>query len=400
MKRIIAVILTILLLVTGCSVKRKETTEEQTHNPANLLDIRTLDWTTAAPEFSGLDDPDLLGFVEDEVYSQLISEIGTADYIIERVDAVYLSKEYLEETEYNSRENIFFGYSLSEVDSLFGNKKYVFTLGEDDTTIVQELEVVPEVDYYNRIIKNILIGSGVILVCVVLSSVTAGSAPAVATILAISAKEAAKMAVCGALISGVSAGIAKGYQTEDFNESIKAAALAGSEGFKWGAISGAVFGGAKEALVLHHATASGLTMNEVAMIQQESGYPLELIREFHSMKEYAVFKRAGLIPYPVNGRTMLIRTDIDINQLDEFGVSNLERMLNGKAPYAPNGRIIELHHIGQKQAGTLAMLTDKEHDNPVLHWFTNTSSEIDRPGFDKERREIWKAMGHLLSGIY
>lgn len=70
------------------------------------------------------------------------------------------------------------------------------------------------------------------------------------------------------MFSGVSAGVVKGIETGDLNESMKAAALAGSEGFKWGAISGTIAGGAGEAIALKGATLNGLTMNEAALIQK------------------------------------------------------------------------------------------------------------------------------------
>ena len=43
----------------------------------------------------------------------------------------------------------------------------------------------------------------------------------------------------------------KGIETRNFDSAMKAAALAGSEGFKWGAISGAVVGGASKAILLN-----------------------------------------------------------------------------------------------------------------------------------------------------
>jgi hypothetical protein len=56
------------------------------------------------------------------------------------------------------------------------------------------------------------------------------------------------------LIGGVSAGVIEGYKTKDFDSALKAAALGGSEGFKWGAISGAIVGGVSELSAIHHAS--------------------------------------------------------------------------------------------------------------------------------------------------
>ena len=191
----------------------------------------------------------------------------------------------------------------------------------------------------------------------------------------------------------------RAYQTGgDINETIKTAAVSGSEGFKWGAISGAVSGGVREAFVLSKATVNGLTMNEVALIQKESRYPLEIIREFHSYDEYTVFKTANLMPYPINGKTALIRVDIDPNLKDEFGVTNMERMLSGKSPISASGETFELHHIGQANDGTLAILTTSEHDNAALHGF-KAISEINRNEFNNTiRKDFWKSYAKIIGG--
>ena len=63
-------------------------------------------------------------------------------------------------------------------------------------------------------------------------------------------KQEAIAAVSSALIGGTAAGVITGIETEDFDESMKAAALAGSDGYKWGAITGALTGGASEVIAL------------------------------------------------------------------------------------------------------------------------------------------------------
>ena len=93
----------------------------------------------------------------------------------------------------------------------------------------------------------------------------------------------------------------------------------------------------------------------------------------------------------------LVRNDIDLFKVDEFGRTNLQRMKSGLAPLDSTGKSFELHHIGQKNDGTIAILTSAEHDNPALHGFKSVS-EIDRPAFDKIRSEFWKAMAKIMSG--
>ena len=43
------------------------------------------------PEFTGLDDTALATYLEDSVYSELVSELNSADYFVENVSALYVS---------------------------------------------------------------------------------------------------------------------------------------------------------------------------------------------------------------------------------------------------------------------------------------------------------------------
>ena len=138
-------------------------------------------------------------------------------------------------------------------------------------------------------------------------------------------------------------------------------------------------------------------MNQAAVIQKETGYPLNIIKQFHTYDEYLVFKNAGLQSRMINGQLALVRSDINLNRIDEYGRTNLERMLSGKAPLDSSGKPFELHHIGQKNAGSLAILTSAEHDAASLHGYVQ-QSEIDRKAFDEVRKpEFWKTMGRILS---
>lgn len=345
-----------------------------------------------------LNDDTLLRFIEDSVYSDLVTQLDSGDYFVESVNAVYVSQEYLDELAYNSQANIYFGYTLAEIEKQFQGTKYIFTLGEDGKT-----EVTPFEEYYDdtfdTVVKNVAIGTGVILVCVTVSVATAGVAPAVSLIFAASAQTGTICALSGGAISAASAAVVTGIQTGDVEESLKAAAVAGSTGFKMGAISGALAGGAKEAKGLYDLTQNGLTMNQAAVIQRESGYPAEVIKQFRNIDEYKIYKEtANLHPQMVNNQLSLVR-DIDLNYVDpDSGLTNLERMRKGLAALDPStGKAYELHHVGQKMKSTLAILTKAEHDMPGLHVIQET--EIDRVVFAKIRRQFWKSMATNLGGI-
>ncbi|MCQ2496970.1 MAG: HNH/ENDO VII family nuclease [Lachnospiraceae bacterium] len=352
--------------------------------------------------FDGLEDEKLLRYVEDSVYTELVGKINSDEYFIQNVEAVYISKEYVEELTYNSQSNVFFGYTLADLEAQFQGQKYVFTLAEDGSTVAVPFEEYD--DTFEQVIKNVAIGTGVILVCVVVSVATAGAGAAAASmIFAASAKTAATMAVSSSVISGVSAGVVKGIETGNMEEALKAGALAGSEGFKWGAISGAVSGGVTEAVALKGATVKGLTMNEAAIIQKESKYPLDVIKEFSSMEQYNICKDAGLTTQMLDGKTMLIRK-IDLDYVDDIGRSNLQRMKSGLAALDPStGTSYELHHIGQQADSTLAILTKAEHmqGGNDLIWHNKaieTAVHGEGNNWDAERKAIWKAVAALLEG--
>ena len=396
MKRLIALIL-VCTLLTGCTPQtNSDGIQEETTAPATSQPESSYSFTEEEPpEFSDLNDVNLLPYLEDSIYSELVTTLNSEDYFVENVNAIYISKEYLEEVAYNSQENIYFGYTLSELDSYFQGTRYVFTLGDDGQTVVTEFQKYD--DTYDQILKNVAIGTGVILVCVTVSIVTYGAgAPAVSMIFAASAKTGTIMALSSGVFSGESAGVVKGIETGDLNESMKAAALAGSEGFKWGAISGTIAGGSGEAIALKGATLNGLTMNEAALIQRESKLPLEFIKNFHSMDEYTVLKNAGLTLSKVNGRMALTQNiDWDFIGDIEDGRTNAQRVIDGLAPLDQSGKPYELHHIGQMSDSPLAILTNLQHKSnySVLHANTgSTASNIDRNLFAKQRQDFWKAL--------
>lgn len=406
MKKALAIILAIVLLMTGCtniSNKEQELSQEASQTPTEILELNYE--TVDDYDFSGLNDINLLRYVEDRVYSDLIADLNSDQYFIENVNAVYVSKEYIEETAYNSQVNIFFGYTLAELDDYFGDTKYAFTVNEEGQTVVQKIDVIDDIDIYDQIIKDVAIGAGVILVTVTVSCLTAGlGAPAAVTaICAASATGAITFAKSGAIISAVSAGAVKLYETQDVEAAAKAAITAGAEGFKWGAITGVAIGGAAETIGLKIATKAGLSMNDAAIIQKESGYPLDLIKQIKSIEEYNIYKKAGLYTKMINGRLALVR-DIDTNFISELPngerVTNLVRMQKGYAPIDPStGKAYQLHHINQKNDATLAILTTAEHQgNSAILNTIDKKGEIDKVAFKVIRENFWKQYAALVVG--
>lgn len=280
MKRIVSLILVLSMLFSLASCSAKPSVESQANAPVSYdppslesssnespsedasipefsdnqsyTDDGNAEDNYTPPSFTSLSDPTLLQYIEDNTYSGLSEAFQNEDYIIESVKTAYVSKEYIQEVSYNSKSNVFFGYTLEELDEQFQGTRYVFTLGDDGQTTVQAFEDYD--DTYEQVLKDVAVGSGVILVCVTVSVVTAGAGVStVSVVLATSAKTAAAAGLSGGFIGGLSAGIIEGIRTKDFMAAKKAAALAAGEGFKWGAISGAITGAATKLRDIRHA---------------------------------------------------------------------------------------------------------------------------------------------------
>lgn len=385
------------------SSTEKSEIEEQAIASADPAVYQDIEDQKIADENLDLSDENLQQYLRDRIYTEAIEEFDSDEYCVENVQTIYYSKEYIEQLAYNSQENLYFGFTQAELDSQFQGKKYVFTLDENtgETTVV-------EVESYEdhsteEILKNVAIGTGVILVCVTVSVATGGTAPAVSMIFALGAKTGTAMALSGGAIGGLSAGLVKGYQTGSFSDAMNVAALGASDGFKWGAIVGALSGGATEAWGLHKATANRLKMNEAAAIQRESKYPLDLISQFKSKAEYEIYRDAGLRTQMVNGKLALVR-DIDLNYKsslpDGTEVTNLQRMQKGYAPLDPaTGKAYQLHHINQDPNGTLAILKEAEHqgNSSILNNPKIVESKIDREAFSKIRKAFWTDLGNQFA---
>ncbi len=390
-RKFVSALLVIVLLLSGCTPGVSQTGDSEINasqqEPADIL----------PGGYSSLGDSRYLSYLENALYSDLIDGVSDQGYYIERVDATYVSQEYLDEISYNSQSNIYFGYTLDEIEGQFDKGGYVFTVNEGGTTVVKNFE--EYVDVFGESVEDLAVGGGVILLCVTVSAATGGSAPAISMIFASAASAAAQGAFAGGVVSGLTAAFAAGIETGDFEEAVNAGIAAAGEGFKWGAIGGALTGGVNEGVGLRGAARNGLTMNEAAQIQRESKMPLDVIGALQSMDQYQILKDAGLFvsDAPIAGRTALIR-HIDLNQTDELGTTNLEKMKNGMAPLDPDGLPYELHHVGQQNDGTLAILTRAEHRSKGNHtiWHQFKESDVDH-GFEwtKARREFWMTMADL-----
>ncbi|MBQ5561483.1 MAG: HNH/ENDO VII family nuclease [Lachnospiraceae bacterium] len=388
-KIILSLVLVISIVISGCSFQLSD----KTRGNEDKSNVRMKESNMENVSFSGLNDPELQSYIEENVYQSVLKNIDTNEYFVENVQAVYISQEYIDDLTYNSQSNIFFGYTLADLDMEFEGEKYVFNVDDNGKTKVELFEEYD--DTYEQIIKNVAIGTGVILICVTVSVITAGAdAPAIAYIFAGAAKSGTGFALSSAAIGGTASSAITYAKTGNVEESLKQGALDASEEFKWGAILGSVTGGVGKACALKGVTLNGLTINEAALIQKESKWSPKTIKQIKSLEEYKVYKKAGLIEKEVNGQKALVK-NIDLEYVSKLSdgskITNLERMKKGYSPIdAATGKAYQLHHIGQKSEGTLAILTEAEHQgNASILNISGKISEIDRTAFNKVRKEFW-----------
>ena len=145
----------------------------------------------------------------------------------------------------------------------------------------------------------------------------------------------------------------------------------------------------------------GLTDEEKTKLRELTGWSDEILDAISSWEEAEIYMKAGLKEVEINGKNCLIRDDIDLDQKDEDGISNRERMERRRPPITKEGQEVELHHIGQKQDSPLAELTTEQHrgvgNDTILHDKTK-ETEIDRNEFGKERRDHWKGRVGSIEG--
>lgn len=352
-------------------------------------------------DYAMLVEPTQQELIEDEIYNQLYDSLK-GEYLID-VQAFYESKEAIEEGIYNSKESEYFGFLLSEVDAQFQGVPYVFSMDENGETEVREF--VPYDDLWVKVLKNAAVGTGVILVCVTVSSLTVAAAPAVHMIFACAADYAIKAGTRGAAVMAIKSVIMKFAETGDVEESLRQAVLGASEGYKWGAIAGAVSGAAAKTINLaglKHATK--MSMNDIAKIQMHSNFSDATIKKMHSLDEFNVYQNANLVEYEIDGRRFLLPKDMDWGFVDPAtGMTNRQLVENGYNPVDQNGIKYEIHHVGQKTNSPLAFLTQEQHRSNYSDLHINKPSEVRPNGnttfWKSDKEAALKSLSLLLDII-
>ncbi|MCY8243016.1 T7SS effector LXG polymorphic toxin [Bacillus haynesii] len=97
------------------------------------------------------------------------------------------------------------------------------------------------------------------------------------------------------------------------------------------------------------------------------------------------------------GRRVYTLKDIDINQIDETGKTNLQRMKKGKPPYAKDRTLVNLHHLIQEEPGPIAEIPESWHKKyyKVIHGLKKggesfRNDPVLESQYDNFRTRYWK----------
>jgi filamentous hemagglutinin len=102
-------------------------------------------------------------------------------------------------------------------------------------------------------------------------------------------------------------------------------------------------------------------------------------------------------PIQFNGNKVYQRNDlVDPSRVDsQTGLTNLDLMKNGLAPYGPDGKKVNLHHMLQTQDGPIAEVTQSFHQKNSGAIHINSGSDIpsgiNRSQFEKWKKDYWRS---------
>ena len=241
MKLFVKFVAVLLVLATICSCVACSKTENA---PTMSQSEGQQQSSQTSSEFDFLSEPLTSQAAQDHIRFSIEDNLQEMypDYYVDYIDCIYISQEYIDEFFYNITSNVYFGYDYDEIVSYMDGEKWTFTVDETGETIVTT--VADQSEVLANMVKKVAVGTGVIVVCAVLSPVAAsvGAAP-VACFFAGAAIGALKGAIVGAATSAIIGGTITGITTKSWEGALQGAAEAAADGFMWGAIGGAISGG-------------------------------------------------------------------------------------------------------------------------------------------------------------
>ena len=167
--KLIALPLCFALVLQGCGIPAQSSTADE--EPPAQETSQTTEDNRKISDASFVED------LQDSVYDMIVYDLdengNSRQLEVQEVKAVYLSKEYIEQYSFNSKETKFFGSTLGELEARFGDQKYVFDIDENGKTACHAVDDFD--DTFDQVTKVALVGTGVILISVTIVCVTGGA---------------------------------------------------------------------------------------------------------------------------------------------------------------------------------------------------------------------------------
>ena len=162
--------LCLALALQGCGVPAQQESGSEKTSTAQ-------ETTQPVENNQKISDASFVQNLQDSVYDMIVSDLdenGNEKQIeVQEVKAVYLSKEYIEQYSFNSKETKFFGSTLGELEAKFGDQKYVFDIDENGKTVCHAVNDFDNT--FEQVQQVAILGTGVILISVTLMCATSGA---------------------------------------------------------------------------------------------------------------------------------------------------------------------------------------------------------------------------------
>lgn len=136
-------------------------------------------------------------------------------------------------------------------------------------------------------------------------------------------------------------------------------------------------------------------------LAQAQGFPKEIAKDIYNSQELKHYMDIGMravqFGQKENGepRFCLVPKELSLDVgVDEKGRTNAERLQGGLQP-VKDGKVLEAHHIGQKNGGHYALLTKEEHivnGNKIILHKAGRSEVGHDSDFARDKRAIAKAL--------
>ena len=141
--------------------------------------------------------------------------------------------------------------------------------------------------------------------------------------------------------------------------------------------------------------------NRAILIDSASPYSANINSYIRKREELNIYLDCSLKETTITRPVLVFPIDVDFRYAN--GPTNLERMLNGEAPYdSVTGDVIELHHIGQKFNSPFAELPRSVHCSTqtysLLHDTSIESWRVDKELIARTKQETdrhWKTRGEV-----